>query len=187
MNPSTADLVEAANKLNCDEVIFLPNNKNIVMAAQSAADIMEKPAYVVPTRSIPQAFAAMLSYNDEDDADGVVEAMTAAIADVVTAEITVAIKDAKGNVGDILEGQYIGIMNGKDIEAVGSSVEEVTFAILEVMDAQDFETLTLLAGQDLDQDEAQHIAQRAQELYPEIEVDLLRGEQPLYPIILAVE
>ncbi|MCL2818720.1 MAG: DAK2 domain-containing protein [Actinomycetia bacterium] len=187
MNPSTADLVEAAEKLNCDEVIFLPNNKNIIMAAQTAADVMDKPASVVPTRSIPQAFAAMLNYNEEGDAPQIAEEMTEAIADVLTAEITVAIKDAKGNVGDIKEGQYIGIINGKEIEAVGTSVADVAIDMLAFMKAEDYETLTVLAGLDLEQSDAEALAHRFEDLYPEIEVELLRGEQPLYPLILAVE
>ncbi|MCL2491956.1 MAG: DAK2 domain-containing protein [Coriobacteriia bacterium] len=187
MNPSTADLVEAANSLSCDEIIFLPNNKNIVMAAQSAADVMDKPAYVVPTRSIPQAFAAMLNYEPEGEGVEIVEAMSSAIVDVATAEITTAIKDAKGNVGDIKEGQYIGIVNGKDIEAVGDSVNEVVESILEFLNADDYETLTLLAGEDLAQEQAEALAALAEERYPEIEVELLRGEQPLYPVILSVE
>jgi len=187
MNPSTADLVEAADGLNCDEVIFLPNNKNIILTAQSAADVLGKPAYVVPSRSIPQAFSAMLSYDEQGEGGTVAAAMTEAIADVVTAEITKAIKDAKGNVGAIKEGQYIGIVNGKDIEAVGDEVQPVALDVLTFMQAQDYETLTVLVGVDLDQADAEAIAARFEERFPDIEVELLRGEQPLYPVILAVE
>ena len=187
MNPSTSDLVESAGKLNCDEVIFLPNNKNIIMAAQSAAEVLDKPAFVVPTRSIPQAFSAMLSYNEEGVGSVVAEEMAEAIADVTTAEITTAIKDAKGNVGEIKEGQYIGILNGKDIEAAGDSIDGVITDILKHVKAEDHETLTLLAGEDLSRDHADKIQAQIEKDYPDIEVELLRGEQPLYPVILAVE
>jgi len=113
--------------------------------------------------------------------------MDEAISGVVTAEITTAIKDAKGNVGAIKQGQYIGILNGKDIEAVGDSVEVVATAILERMDAARYETMTILAGEDYPQDAAEELVSTLEDRYPEIEIDLLKGEQPLYPLILAVE
>ena len=187
MNPSTADLVEAADGLNCDEVIFLPNNKNIILAAQAAADILGKPGFVVPTRSIPQAFSAMLSFDESGEGAEVSETMTEAIGGVVTAEVTRAIKDAKGNVGAIKEGQFIGIRNGKEIEAVADTASDATVAILAQMNAEDYEMLTVIAGQDLPQAEADALVARIAELYPAIEIELLRGEQPLYPVILAVE
>jgi DAK2 domain fusion protein YloV len=187
MNPSTADFVEAAKSLNADEVIFLPNNKNIIMAAQSAVEVLDKPAYVVPTKSIPQAFSAMLSYIEDGEGLEVADEMTSAIADVATAEITTAIKDAKGNVGKIKEGQYIGIVNGKDIEAVGEKIDTVVTDILAFLKAQDFETCTFLAGEDLDQQHAEELTAQIEATYPDIEVELLRGEQPLYPVILSVE
>ena len=187
MNPSTADLVSAAGKLNCDEVIYLPNNKNIIMAAQSATEVLEKPAYVVPTTSIPQAFSAMLCYNEEGAGAEVAEEMIEAIAEVLTAEITIAIKDAKGSVGKIKKGQYIGILGGKEIEAVDDSIDEVALDILKCMKAEEYETLTFLAGEDLDHEHAEKLQARIEEQYPAIEIEMLRGEQPLYPIILAVE
>ena len=187
MNPSTSDLVAAAQALNSDEVIFLPNNKNIVMAAQAAAEVLDKPAYVVPTCSIPQAFTAMLNYDEEGDGATMVEDMTGAIADIDTAEVTTAIKDAKGNVGDIKEGQVIGIRNGKDIDAVGDSIDQVVLDILDHMNAGDYETLTLLAGQQLAHSDAEELSAQIQARFPALEVELLRGEQPLYPVILSVE
>jgi dihydroxyacetone kinase-like predicted kinase len=124
-----------------------------------------------------------------DDGDGseIASEMTDAASEVITAEVTQAIKDAKGNVGKIKEGQHIGIVNGKDIEAVGDNVDTVVVDILAFMKAQEYETCTFLAGVDLDQEHAEKLVAQIEELYPDIEVELLRGEQPLYPVILSVE
>ena len=187
MNPSTADLLDAVVKANADNVIILPNNSNIIMAANSAAELAEVGCAVVPTKSVPQAFAAMFGY----DADASLEenelSMTAAFEDVKTGEVTTAIKDshdAKGN--PIAEGDVIGIADGS-IDAVGSTIEDVVMALLEQMEADDADTCTLLAGEDYSDEELEALAERIEEEYDDLEIDSHRGEQPLYPIILSLE
>lgn len=187
MNPSTKDLLDAVNSVNADAVIILPNNSNIIMAAQSCAGVSETPCGVVPTRSVPQAFSAMFAANAEASLEENVEAMSDAIGEVRTGEITQAIKDAKDAHGNpIKNGDTIGIADGS-IEAVGASTEEVTLALLESLEAEDADTLTLLAGCDFSDEQLDALVERIEEAYEDLEVDAHRGEQPLYPIVFGLE
>lgn len=187
MNPSTKDLVEAVASAHADAVLILPDNSNIIMAAQSCVGVSDIPCAVVPTVSVPQGFAAMFGFNPEASLEENAEAMTDAFVDVKTGEVTQAIKDAKDAHGNpIKEGDVIGIIDGS-IEAVTPTVEEATMAILEKMDADDADNLTLLAGEDMDDDRFAELTARIEETYGDLEVDPQRGEQPLYPIVLSVE
>ena len=187
MNPSTADLLDAVVKANADNVIILPNNSNIIMAANSAAGLAEVGCAVVPTKSVPEAFAAMFGYDPEASLEENVEAMTIAFAEVKTGEVTTAVKDshdAKGN--PIAEGDVIGIADGS-IDAVGEDIEGVVMALLEEMEAEEADTLTLLAGEDYSDDDLEALVERIEAQYDDLEIDYHRGEQPLYPVILSVE
>ena len=187
MNPSTKDLLEAVGRVNADAVIVLPNNKNIVMAAQSAAQLATVPCAVVPTHSVPAAFAALFGADADATLEENVESMTEAFEDVKTGEVTVAVKDAKdAHGGSIREGDVIGIADGS-IEAVGSSVEDVTLALLEAMEAEDADTLTFLAGADLTDEAMDGLVAKIEARYGDLEVDAHRGDQPLYPVVLSVE
>ena len=187
MNPSTKDLLDAAAKVNADAVIFLPNNKNIIMAAQSACELSDIPAGVVPTKSVPQAFAAMFGVNAQASLEDNVEAMTEAFADVKTGEVTTAIKDSKDAEGNaIADGDVIGIADGA-IHAVGHSVSDVVMGLLEHMEADDCDTCTLLAGEDLSDEDFQALQERIEQAYEDLEIDAHRGDQPLYPIVFSVE
>jgi len=187
MNPSTKDLLDAANSVNADAVIILPNNSNIIMAAQSACELSDKPCAVVPTKTVPQAFAAMFGVDAEAGLEENVEAMTEAFAEVKTGEVTTAIKDSKdAHDNPIHEGDVIGIADGS-IEAVESSVEDAVMALLAYMEADDADTLTLLAGEDMSDEAFEALQARIEEAYEDLEIDAHRGEQPLYPIIMSVE
>ena len=187
MNPSTKDLLDAAEQVNADAVILLPNNSNIIMAAQSAAELCERPCAVVPTKSVPQAFAALFAVDQDASLETNVEEMTAAYGDVRTGEVTTAIKDSHDAAGNpIAEGDVIGICDGS-IDAVGSSVPGVVMDLLAVMEAEDADTCTLLAGEDLPQDDFEALIEAIEEAYEDLEVDAHRGEQPLYPTVLSVE
>lgn len=187
MNPSTKDLLDAVNKVNADKVIIFPNNSNIVMAANSAAEHSEIPCAVVPTKSIPQCFASMFVVNEEASLEDNVEEMTEAANEVKTGEVTVAIKDSKdANDNPIKEGDFIGIADGS-IEAVASNTEDTVMALLEAMDADEMDNLTLLAGSDYGDTELEALVSRIEDEYDELEVDAQRGDQPLYPIILSLE
>ncbi|MGN0301285.1 MAG: DAK2 domain-containing protein, partial [Anaerotardibacter sp.] len=187
MNPSTKDLLDAVNAVNAKKVLILPNNKNIIMASQSCVEVSEKPCAVVPTTSVPEAFAALFVLNPEASLEENVEEMTEAFSQVETGEVTHAIKDAKDSSGNpIHDGDVIGIANGS-IDVVTNSVKEATFKLLEVMEADDYDTLTLLAGCDMTDEEFEEIVSEIEEKYEDLEVDPHRGEQPLYPIVLSLE
>lgn len=186
MNPSTQDLLGAIDSVNADKVVVLPNNKNIIMAANAAASVAEKPVAVVPTTSVPQAFSAMLSYDGSDDLESIVAYMTEAAASVRTGEVTTAVKDAKGKVGAIKGGQLIGISE-HEIEVVGDDVAQVASDLAALLLADGAETLTLLAGEDMTDEDLAALATRIGEANPDVDIETHRGDQPLYSVLLAAE
>ena len=187
MNPSTKDLLDAVGAVNAEAVIILPNNKNIIMAAQSACDLSDTPCAVVPTRSVPEAFAALFGFDEGAGLQENVESMTEAYAEVRTGEVTRAIKDSKdAHDNPIKEGDVIGIADGS-IEAVGSSVDDVVLSLLAAMGAEEADTLTILAGEDLSDEAFDGLVERIEGAFGELEVDAHRGDQPLYPVVMSVE
>ena len=187
MNPSTKELLDAVNSVNADAVIILPNNSNIIMASQSCVEVSEKPCAVVPTKSVPEAFSAMFAFDEGASLEENVEAMTEAREEVKTGEITHAIKDSKDVHGNpIHDGDVIGIAAG-ELEVVSDSIEDATMRVLEVLEAEDADTLTILAGEDYSDEAFEALLSQIEEAYEDLEVDSHRGEQPLYPIILSVE
>ena len=185
MNPSTAELLEAASRINADSVIILPNNKNVIMSARQAAEHAEFPISVVPTRSIPQAITAILEMDPGLSIEENVANMTEAIEGVRTGEITTAIKDSKANGHIIKKGDIIGIADDQ-IAVVGADVFDVAEQLVAVM-IGDLQTLTLFAGEEFSDEQMEALRIRIQETYPKVEVETYRGEQPLYPIIISAE
>lgn len=187
MNPSTKELLDAVNSVNAEAVIILPNNSNIIMAAQSCSEVSDKPCAVVPTKSVPEAFSAMFAFDETASLEENVEAMTEARDEVKTGEVTRAIKDSKDVHGNpIHDGDVIGIADG-ELEVVSDSIEDATMRILEVLEAEDADTLTILAGEDYTDGAFEALIERIEEAYEDLEIDSHRGEQPLYPIVLSVE
>ena len=186
MNPSTRDLLDAIEHVNADAAILLPNNKNIIMAANAAAENADIPCRVVPTTSVPASFSAMLVADLDGGLEENAEAMCDVLDEVRCGEVTTAIKDSKTSDGRAIRpDDIIGIADGS-LDVVGSSVEEVTLALVDALD-NDLDSLTLLAGQDLAQDDFERLVERVEELHPDLEVDAQRGEQPLYPIVFSIE
>ena len=187
MNPSTKDLLDAVNSVNADAVIVLPNNKNIIMAAQSCAEVSNIPCEVVPTTSVPQAFSALIACNPTGGLEENVRVMTDALADVRTGEVTTAIKDAKDAHGNpIKAGDVIGIADGS-IEAVAQTVDDAVEALLEHLEADEYDTLTILAGDEMTDDAFNALVESIESTYDDLEVDAHRGDQPLYPIVFSLE
>lgn len=187
MNPSTKDLYEATEKVPADSVVILPNNSNIIMAANSACELSKKECAVVPTKSVPQAFAAMFAVNPDASIGENVEAMVEAASQVKTGEVTVAIKNSKdAHKNKIRKGDVIGIADGS-IEAVGKTVDEVVLKLLAAMDAEDADTLTVLAGKDYSDEQLEALVDQVEQEFPDLEVDPQRGGQPLYPVVFSVE
>lgn len=186
MNPSTKDLLDAIDQVNADSVILLPNNKNIIMAANAAAENAAVPCRVVPTTSTPASFSAMLVADLEGDLEQNAEAMTEALDEVKCGEVTTAIKDSRTSDGrEIHPDDIIGIADGS-LDVVGQSVDEVTLALIDELN-DDLDSLTLLAGADLAQEDFERLIECVEERYPDLEVDAQRGEQPLYPVVFSIE
>lgn len=189
MNPSTADILGAIKECNAESVIVLPNNGNIRMAAEAAVSACEGVrAAVVPTKTVLQAFAAMFAADPEGELDANVDEMSDAIAQIRDGEITTAVRDSAAADGTpIHSGDVMGIEGGS-IEVVGSDVEQVTIEVINRMQAEEEgDTLTILAGSDLDDDAFQHLLSAIEEAQPDLEVDAHRGEQPLYPVVFSIE
>ncbi len=187
MNPSTKELLDAVNAVNADSVIILPNNSNIIMASQSCAEVSEKPCMVVPTKSVPEAFSALFAFDESASIDENVEAMTEAREEVKTGEVTTAVKDSKDVHGNpIHSGDVIGIADG-ELEVVSDSIEDAVMRVLEVLDAEDADTLTILAGEDYPDSKLEALCAQIEDQYEDLEIDSHRGDQPLYPIVLSVE
>ncbi len=186
MNPSTADILEAVDNLPSEKVIILPNNKNIIMAAQQAAEMSEKEVAVVPTRSIPQGIAALLLLDQTATLDGNVSAMLEAAQTIESGEVTYAVRDVQLNGVTVHEGDAIGLLNGQLIVS-GASYDEVVERLLEKIDLDERELVTLYYGEDVQQEEAEKLAERLEARYPELEFEVVRGGQPHYPYLIAVE
>ena len=189
MNPSTADLLAAVDQVNAESVIILPDNGNIRMAAEAAASACtDKKVFVVPTKTVPQAFSALFAVVPGDPADQVVEAMAEALDDVRDGEVTRAVRDSSASDGTpIHDGDVMGIIQGS-IDIVGSDVKQVTLdCINRMQDDEEGDALTILAGSDLSDDDFQDILDAIEEAQPDLEIDAHRGEQPLYPVIFSIE
>ena len=189
MNPSTADILKAIEETNADAVVVLPDNGNIRMAAEAAVEACDScQAAVVPTKSVLQAFSAMFVVDAEGSLEDNVESMTDAIADVRDGEITTAVRDSQAADGSpIHAGDVMGIEGGA-ITVVGSDVEDVTVRVINRMqEDEEGDTLTILAGSDLDDDAFEHLLEAIGEAQPDLEIDSHRGEQPLYPVVFSIE
>ncbi len=187
MNPSTKDLLDAIEKVNAASVIVLPSNSNIIMAANSACEHSDKTCAVVASKSVPQSFAAMFAFDENTSFDENLEAMAEAIGEVKTGEVTRAIKESKDAHGNpIHEGDVIGIADGS-IEAVGNNITDVVIDLLSAMDADEFDNLTLLAGEDLSDEELESLEETIEAKFDELEIDPHRGGQPLYPLVFSLE
>ncbi len=189
MNPSTADLLEAVAKVSAEAVIILPNNGNIRMAAEAAASAcQDKRVVVIPTKTVPQAFSALFAVMPDAALDDVVEAMSEAFVEVRDGEVTRAVRDSSASDGTpIHNGDVMGIIGGS-IDIVGSDVKQVTIdCINRMMDEEEGDSLTILAGEELDDEAFQDILDAIEEAQPDLEIDAHRGEQPLYPVIFSIE
>ena len=189
MNPSTADLLEAVGRVNAEAVIILPNNGNIRMAAEAAANACEdKRVFVVPTKTVPQAFSALFANMPDMPVEDVVEAMTEAKSEVRDGEVTRAVRDSQASDGTpIHDGDVMGIICDS-IDIVGSDVKQVTLdCINRMMEEEEGDSLTILAGEELDDEAFQELLDAIEEAQPDLEIDAHRGEQPLYPVIFSIE
>ncbi len=186
MNPSTEDLLKAAEKVNAASIIILPNNKNILMSARQAAELIDKDAAVVPTVSIPQAFAAMLAYNQDDTMVDNKAKMEQALADVKTGEVTKAVRDTVINGMTIAAGDFIGLADDVMVVA-GRNLTGVVNTLIQKMLDEDSSLASLYYGSDMTGVESREIANQLQADFPDIDFEVHYGGQPLYHFLISVE
>ncbi|WP_433749628.1 DAK2 domain-containing protein [Falsibacillus pallidus] len=186
MNPSTEDIVKAIEEANAEKVIILPNNKNIIMAADQAAEVAGEHVIVVPSKTVPQGMAAMLSFNPSGTLENNKKVMSESMANVKTGQITYAVRDTNIDGISIKKDDYMEISDGK---IVGTSPQKIAAAIslLEKMIDEDSEILTILYGEDVSEEEVAELVSMAEEKFEDIEVEVHNGEQPLYSFIFSIE
>ncbi|WP_346677342.1 DAK2 domain-containing protein [Ligilactobacillus aviarius] len=186
MNPSTKDIVDAINATGKDKVIVLPNNKNIFLAAEQAADVADANVKVVHTRSITQGLSAMINFNKEADIDENVAAMEETLDDVISGQVTVAVRDTTIDGQEIKKDNYMGIVDGS-IKVTDPDRKKATLEMVKAMLDDDSEVITIIYGADADQTEAQAIADEIQSWDEDYEIEIHEGDQPVYPYLISVE
>jgi DAK2 domain fusion protein YloV len=186
MNPSTKDILEAFENLPTDKIIILPNNKNILLAAQQAKEVTVKDVYIVPTRTIPQGLAAMMHLNPDGNAETIAAKMNKSAGEVTTIEITTATRTVEIDGVSVEQGQVIALVNGK-LAVSAASVEEACLTALEKAGAANYELVTLFYGEELPVNDANRIVDLVRAAYPSQEIELQDGGQPHYQFIISVE
>lgn len=186
MNPSTEDIVKAIEQVNAKNVIILPNNKNIFMAAQSAAEVVDVNAAVVEIRTVPQGFTSLLAFDPSQSIEANVEAMTASLSDVTSGSVTLAVRDTTIDGLEIHENDILGMVDGKILV----STPDMDQALLDTFDKmidEDSEIIMIYVGEEGNKEQAQTIADKLEAAHEDIEVEIFQGDQPVYPYIFSVE
>jgi DAK2 domain fusion protein YloV len=186
MNPSTQDLLEAIENVPAEKVILLPNNSNVILAAEQARELCSKPMAVVPTKFAPQGISALLAFNHQADFETNTKAMIDTLQDVETGEVTSATRSATINGIDVDDGQIIGLHNG-DLKVTGEKVDDVVVSLLEEMNASEGEIITMYYGNSTSEEEANALAQVLQDKWTDLEIEVVEGGQPHYHYVVSVE
>ncbi|WP_270211593.1 DAK2 domain-containing protein [Streptococcus anginosus] len=186
MNPSTEDFIKAVEHVNARHIIILPNNKNIFMAAQSAAEVIEQPAAVIETRTIPQGLTSLLAFDPSKSIEENHDRMTAALADVVSGSVTTAVRDTTIDGLEIHENDNLGMVDGKIVVSNPDMLTTLNETFSNMLDA-DSEIVTIYIGEDGSEDLANELAQDITEKFEDVEVEIHNGGQPVYPYLFSVE
>jgi len=186
MNPSTQDFMQLLEAIPTDRALLLPNNSNVIMAARQAAELSQKQVLVVPTKTIPQGIAAMLAFNDQRDLETNAHAMETAAKHVKTGEVTRATRSVEFNGIKVEQGEIIGLLND-ELTTAGSTVDEVVWLLLNQMDVENLEIVTLYHGNGLKAETAVTLGDAIREKYPHLEVEVVDGGQPHYDYIISAE
>ena len=187
MNPSTEDMLAAIDHVNADHIFILPNNKNIIMAANQAAELTEdKDIIVLPTKTIPQGIVALVNYIQDYTAEENKEAMLAELDSVKTGQVTYAVRDTEIDGMQIRQNDYMGI-GDKAILAVGTDLKETTMKMIDAMVDEDSAIVSIYYGADETEEHAQEIGKMIEEKYPDVEVEINCGGQPIYYFVISVE
>ncbi|QDQ01691.1 DAK2 domain-containing protein [Lysinibacillus fusiformis] len=186
MNPSTEDIVKAVKEIGAEKVLILPNNKNIVMAAEQAVELLDIEAAVVPTKTIPQGMAAILAFNPEAAVAVNQATMTDALANVKTGQVTYAVRDTSIDGVEIHKDDFMALAEGKIVLSTPALKDAAEKVITDLVD-EDAEIVTIIYGEDTTEENAASLAKFIEESYPDVEVELFNGKQGLYPYIISVE
>lgn len=187
MNPSTEDVLQAISHVNAKNIFIFPNNKNIILAANQARDLTEdKNIIVIPTKTIPQGITALISYVPDKTVEQNTEEMLEAMTHVKTGQVTYAVRDTKIDDKEIRQGDIMGI-GDKGILAVGQGIEDITVETLKEMVDEDTEIISIYYGADVTEEDAEQLCERLEELYPDFDVEINQGGQPIYYYVVSVE
>ncbi|HJC64223.1 MAG TPA: DAK2 domain-containing protein [Candidatus Blautia merdavium] len=187
MNPSTEDMLQAISHVHARTIFILPNNKNIVLAANQARDLTEdKNIVVIPTKTIPQGITALISYVPDKSVEENTEEMMEAMANVKTGQITYAVRDTKIDDKEIRQGNIMGI-GDHGILAVGEGIEDTAAETVKAMADEESEIISIYYGSDVTEEDAQKLADRLEEAYPDLDVEINEGGQPIYYYVISVE
>lgn len=186
MNPSTEDIVKAIEQCNAENVLVLPNNGNIVMAAQQAASVAECSVAVVPSKTVPQGMAALLAFNPTADIEENQEGMQEALKSVKTGQITFAVRDTEIDGVEITKDHFMGILESKIITTDANQLEAAKKLLAQMID-EDSEILTILQGEDVSDEEISELVDYAEQNYDQVEIEIHKGNQPLYSYIFSIE
>ena len=187
LNPSTQELLDAVEHMNAQQVVILPNNKNIIPVAKQVDGLTKKEVRVVPTCSMPEALAALVAYDPEASAEHNGSAMAKAAAAIVTGEVTTAVRDTKTDAGEVKAGDSIGLVRGDGVVAIAPTTFDCVAALLKHIVTDERELLTIITGADAKAAETEQIVSWVAEHYPAVSCEVHRGGQPLYPYLFGVE
>lgn len=186
MNPSTQDFVQASQQIEAEQFIILPNNGNILLAANQAVQLIDRPTIVIPTKNIPQGLAALLSFNADSTLAENKMSMSQAMEQVTAGQVTYAIRDSQLSDLEIKKGQFMGIMNG-EIMIAADDAETCTSELVSKMISSESEIITLIYGQDVEQNQAMLLAEQLENHYPDMEIEVHDGGQPVYAYLISIE
>ncbi|WP_425540095.1 DAK2 domain-containing protein [Microaceticoccus formicicus] len=186
MNPSTEDFLKAMEEINAENIYILPNNKNIILAANQAVELTDRNAFVIKTTTIPQGFAALLSFDQDASVKENLKNMSEAIEEVKTLQVTYAVRDSENNGIKINKGDFIGLLNGNIVLST-SEILETCLSLVDKSIDEDDSLITIFYGADTDEKVAEELVKRIEEKYGDFDVELVKGNQPVYYFIISVE
>ncbi|MBQ3027740.1 MAG: DAK2 domain-containing protein, partial [Lachnospiraceae bacterium] len=187
MNPSTEDMLTAIENVNADTIYILPNNSNIILAAEQAASLTEdKEIVVIPSKTVPQGITALINFMPDKSVEENTKRMTDEMQNVKTGQVTYAVRDTSMDGKEIKAGDYMGI-GDKTILSVGNDIADVTYELLEALMDEDSELVSLYYGEETAEEDANALADRIMDAYPDVDVEVHPGGQPIYYYVLSVE
>ncbi|NBI06874.1 DAK2 domain-containing protein [Senegalia massiliensis] len=186
MNPSTEDILSAIDKVDGENIIILPNNSNIILAANQARELSERNIEVLPTKTIPQGISALLVFDEEIDLNDNLENMKEIINNVKTGQVTYAVRDTNINDKEIKKDDIMGISDG-DIKTVGKDIDQVTIDLLKEIVTEDNDIISLFYGEEIDENKANNLAEKLQTEFNGVDIETIYGGQPLYYYLVSVE